>query len=286
MPPEQEGTPQGDNRTYSQIDYDTEPEAWVRAVDYGMRQAYDRITSFADEFKVLDCMTGKYEGEFTFEASGELLSSPQLIQRYTQVVLDQGVDIVNVVDFGAGGASTLCEAALLLQQGTQQRKVNLVATNLFTTPTPEDVSILIPYIEYKHYAALQTALEEDLVDFEKANILELRDKMKGKPIHLMFMVNTLPATREFNDFVFQQVTGMLDPQYGTLILGHGKIGTSPYPETTAANWHSVKKGVRYLQDAGFRMKPEDRQFKQEEGLAYTLFQAPKAPAIRPPRQLV
>lgn len=271
-------------RRYDNIDYYSEPEAWVSSYSDALREAVG-IRNFAHEVRGNgDYGTGDYEEQFVWGRTGEHVSATTVIERYAEDLLNNGAQTVNIVDFGAGSATTLCNAAVQMEDLIKDNKVHLIATNFVTTPTPGDLETLLSGArtrgEYERYRTLQRVVTENLIDFKAAHILELERETKGNPIHLIFMVNVFPFTVEINDFLLKKVSEMLDSDYGTLVTGRRKMQGELDFRDTEAPWNLMRRGANSLTSAGFTQKPDDL-FGPMETLTFTTFQASKAPPFAP-----
>lgn len=217
---------------------------------------------------------GEYKVRFYNPESHERLSANDMIVTYVQTLLKKGVSPVTVIDFGAGEGLTLCNASLKLKDEIKTGKAQLVATNLVAKPTLEDIEKLRADRRL-HLKPLEDALRENLVEFLKADIDELEDKLDGRKVDLMFMVNMFGFTDHFNDRLLATTAEILNTQSGTLVTGHRKMGgTLPYLDP----WKVLNAGLDNIKAHGFKQRPNS-PLKQESRLTFTLFQASQAPQL-------
>lgn len=267
MSEDQTGEAPVDERSYLEIDARAEPEAYIRDFTRTARRsaiAKQNVLSGGDY--------GEYEEKFINEATGERLRPEDMIVAYAQELLTQGVRPVNIVDFGAGGAATLAHAAVKMKEQIKQGDVKLIATNLGGKPTLDDIAA-VPYGR-ERLKDLEVVLRDNLIDFQVADILELRDRMKGSPVHLMLTQNVFPFTGRFNDYLLKTLAEMLDKENGTLVIGYPGIARiDRSSDIGRKEWNTLIRGVSYIIDAGFQQKPE-RSIRDG---TYTFFQAPHAP---------
>lgn len=247
------------------------------------RRRYELSGSYSDEVRGwMSIYTGDYQRRVEEQYKNPVKISDE-IAKYAENLLKRGVKRVNVVDFGAMAASTMCEVALQKEKLIKQGKLNIVATNIASKPTLADINWLKKHREHtaEHIENLEWVLKKKLVDFEQADIIELFQMMQGQPIHLMFIVDTIIWAPEYTDILLKAVSRMLDPRFGSLVLTpiNETVGSSKvYSRDNKLGLDLYKDGIKYLETAGFRDIDQslDRRLSRSRS-PLVRFQAPESP---------
>jgi hypothetical protein len=277
---EHESRSQQDDRGYFEIDFDKEPAAWIKAHSrLGREMGHSFLEEHAEQLQIAD---GEYTQPFVWNETGESLQPSSLITRYTTDLLDKGVEQVNLLDFGAGAAVTMSQAALQMEELINQGKVRMIATNWMGIPSVTDMDELKrregnPQVS--PYDATKEAIEKGLVTFQEADIVEVSERIRTTPVHLVFLVDVLPHTTMYNDFLLNQSGKLLDPQHGTLVLGHGNMRMNVRNRREKDPWTILHKGVDSLTERGFEQRPSGLIQPSGDRL-FTTFQAPHAPRFQ------
>lgn len=223
-----------------------------------------------------DLFAGDYQRELNDLLPAERSESVNVaeeIASYARQVLASGEPRVNIVDFGAGGAKTMREAAVLLDEEIKAGRVHITATNLHGLPNiegyPED-SFTGPF----------APIRDKTVVFEKADILKLHQKMRSQPAHLLFMMNTFSFTEPYNDAVLKIAADILHPQKGTAVFGFGGMLTQPplpLDDNGKTTHDLIHEGFRALERRGFHGRnPVVENTGKLRGF-YRIYQASQAP---------
>ncbi|MGA2968128.1 MAG: hypothetical protein ABSD69_03100 [Candidatus Levyibacteriota bacterium] len=235
--------------------------------------------------------TGDYQSDLNLYLDEEDMQPNDLvgqIKEYCRELLLSGEKQVTIVDFGGAQATTLCKVSEQLKPLIKAGRLRLIATNLFSSPTPEDIEYLevlnnthrvdlTGYDYFRQQDHLLNALRTKNVEYVQADILELHKLMGDNPIHLMFMFHIFEGFNagDIGDVLLKIAGTMLDPDKGTLILGHALV-PSPMPALQRGDRLTVdliREGMASLETSGFR-KP------QYYGRRFHVFQASQAPEFK------
>lgn len=205
---------------------------------------------------------------------GERVKLAEEIASYAREVLASGEPHVNIVDFGAGGAKTMREAAVLMDEEIKAGKVRITATNLHGLPDIERQ----PESDYSGPLA---PIRDRTVVFEQSDILELHRKMRSDPVHLLFMMNTFSSTDFYNDAVLKIAANILHPQKGTAVFGFGGMLTQQpllLDDTGKTTHDLIDDGLTALEERGFRGRdPITKHATRFTRRLYRIHQASQAP---------
>ena len=261
--------------------------------EHGLYVKKDSTPSFLTELRETSGVgNGDYEEEI-YIREYEPADLSLEIQNYTEELLQRGVTRVNIVDFGAGGAKTLCRAGESMQTLVNEGKVRFVATNLYATPTPEFLDLVDDYLELhrelsgvnpEQVELLRRTLKNNTVNFLRADVLDLFEYMQDEPIHLLFMSHTFSPASHINDAILSLASEMVDHQNGSLVLGLENLGTSWYGKTLDERGGKtvrqlMDEGLEAVKEAGFESKVEVSDRRHQLG-SFVVYQASNAPPFK------
>ncbi len=235
--------------------------------------------------------TGDYQSDLNVFLPKEDMQPNNLVEQireYCQELFLGGEKQVTIVDFGGAQATTLCRVSEVLEPLIKAGRLRLIATNLHSAPTPEDIEYLeklnntrrADFDRYRYRPDLNDvlkALNTKNVEYVRADILELHKLMGDNPIHLMFMFHIFEGFNAGNigDHLLRIAGTMLDPDKGTLVLGHA-LAPTPMPvfeRGEIPTEYFIREGMQALKTSGFRQPVY-------YGRRFQVFQAPQAPEFK------
>lgn len=140
---------------------------------------------------------------------------------------------------------TISKVARLLKEDIKAGRVRVIATNIDAAPTEEDIRVIKLRYPHEHGKNVVEALTEKTVIYAKADILELYELLKGDPVHLLFMIDMLPFTEDYNAALLKITGEMLHSRLGTAVFSFDKTHLTD-------RYHVIRQGLDDLIQKGFR----------------------------------